>query len=158
MKGFTLKELANVVDPFTTNARIESEPTKTITKTQTEATKKYTRKVTKSDFVEMDKMTACLKKMTAMKRVDLSVIEDLDLLLIELVNKSKAEYFPDGRVTKERADLVTNFMSHTRVLLEAWLSAYMTIPDAHDFMNLGTEEKISGITLNLADRLPKITL
>ena len=158
MKGFTLKELANVVDPFTTNARIESEPAKTTTKTKTEVTKRYTRKVTKSDFSEMDKMTARLKKMTAMKRVDPSVIEDLDLLLIEIVNKSKAEYFPGGRLTKEGADLVTEFMKHTNCLLDAWISACITIPDSYNYMSMDTQNKISSITLKLADQISKITL
>lgn len=156
MKGFTLKELTNVVDPFTTKARIESEPD--IAKPKTEVTKRYTRKVTKSDFSEMDKMTARLKKMTAMKRVDRNAIEDLDLLLIEIVNKSKAEYFPGGRLTKEGADLVTEFMKHTNCLLDAWISACITIPDSYNYMSMDTQNKISRITLKLADQISKITL
>ena len=156
MKGFTLKELANVVDPFTTKARIESEPD--IVKPKTEVTKRYTRKVTKSDFSEMDKMTARLKKMTAMKRVDRNAIEDLDLLLIEIGNKSKAEYFPEGRLSKEGADLVTEFMKHTNRLLDAWISACITIPNSYQYMKMETQDKISKITLRLADQVSKITL
>lgn len=158
MKGFSWKDLENVVYPFTTNARIKSEPAKTITKPKTEVTKRYTRKVTKSDFSEMDKMAARLKKMTAMKRVDPSVIEDLDLLLIEIVNKSKAEYFPGGKLSKEGADLVTEFMKHTNLLLDAWISACMTIPDSYNYMRMDTQDKISSIALKLADQISKITL
>lgn len=156
MKGFTLKELTNVVDPFTTKARMESKPD--IAKPKTEVTKRYTRKVTKSDFSEMDKMIARLKKMTAMKRVDPSVIEDLDLLLIEITNKSKAEYFQGGKLSKESADLVTEFMKHTRLLLETWISACITIPNSYQYMKMETQDKISKITLRLADQVSKITL
>lgn len=141
MKGFTLKELSSVVNPFTTEARFGEQVCRQ-TETETEETevRKY--------FEETKTLIFRLEKMRQNKLVDPHVIEDLDQLLNTL------EYKTSGKVPN---NLIRDFAKSNNRLLEAWFDAYRDIPNARKIMKFTTYSRISSLNLRLGDQLSKIT-
>lgn len=137
MKGFTLKELASVVNPFTPEARIGTQvyqQTETVSETEVE---KY--------FEETETMIIRLEKMTNNREVDPHVIEDLDKLLEELESNTRSSNKLIGDFAK--------FAKSNNRLLDAWFQAYQHIPNSNKLMKFDTYSRITSLNL----RLGKIT-
>jgi len=141
MKGFTLKELASVVNPFTPEARI-GEPVHQQTETETSVSE------VKECFAETEEMIFRLEKMRRNKLVDPHVIEDLDQLLNTL------EYKTSGKVSNK---IIGDFAKYNNKLLDVWFQAYRDIPNARKIMKFTTYSRISSLNLRLGDQLSKIT-
>lgn len=138
MKGFTLKELASVVNPFTPEARI-GEPVHQQTETETSVSE------VKECFAETEEMIFRLEKMRRNKLVDPHVIEDLDKLLEELECNTRSSNKLIGDFAK--------FAKYNNRLLDAWFQAYQDIPNARKDMQFDTYSRIASLNL----RLGKIT-
>ena len=137
MKGFTLKELSSVVNPFTPEARIGTQVHQQ-TETETSVSE------VKECFAETEEMIFRLEKMRRNKLVDPHVIEDLDKLLEELECKTR------GKVSN---NLIRDFAKSNNKLLDAWFQAYQYIPNARKDMQFDTYSRIASLNL----RLGKIT-
>jgi hypothetical protein len=141
MKGFTLKELSSVVNPFTPEARIGTQVHQQ-TETETSVSE------VKECFAETEEMIFRLNYMRKLKKIDPHVIEDLDKLLEEL------EYKTSRKVSN---NLIRDFAKSNNLLLDAWFNAYRDIPNARKIMKFTTYSRISSLNLRLGDQLSKIT-